>query len=98
MALEKCFPCVISCVLLSLTSIYDQGTLSLHSPLNPSLPTNHISMPATFYNVASSLPPGVHFVLAVLRLISWVFRMFDIFLAVFRGGSKPMVLLLNAPS
>uniref|UniRef100_A0A8C0TDC5 WASH complex subunit 3 n=2 Tax=Canis lupus familiaris TaxID=9615 RepID=A0A8C0TDC5_CANLF len=37
-------------------------------------PPNHISALPIFLDVASSLPLAVHFVLSVLGLISWIFR------------------------
>ena len=63
-------------------------------------PPNHISAPPTFHNVASLLPPGVQFVLSVLRLISCVFRMI-LYLSGCVWGRKqsqgpPMLLYLNS--
>lgn len=38
-------------------------------------PPSHISALPTFLSVASSLPLVMEFVLSILRLISWIFRM-----------------------
>ena len=56
-------------------------------------PQNHISTPPTFHDVAFSLLV-VWFVLSVLRPISWVFRWFNVYLAVFEGQGKHRVFLL----
>ena len=47
--------------------------------------SNHVSALLTFLDVASPLLLSVESVLSVLRFISWVFRMIDGYLVVFKG-------------
>jgi len=56
---------------------------------------NCVSTLPTFFNVASSLPLIVGFILPFFRSISGVFRMIDSYLVVFMGQGRSRVLLLH---
>ena len=82
----KYFLCSLLSLFLSLSSLHIRAPSPLQHPQFLSLP--NLSKTPTFHDVAIFHPLDVQFVLSVLRLISWVFRIFDIYLGVFREEER----------